>query len=159
MAKIVYHGTLSGNAPHTWGDPFHAGTENAAYKRLNDEDDYESMWGDDDEDSGSDLGVAQVHAYEIKNTAPTSRRVWQDPEEFQDPNLAVPETKRNRIYPYTNEVEDRGSTSYVIPSEFVGNHVKYLGVQFQTLTGHPSQESENSVYNAMTIMSGGRSGR
>jgi len=30
-------------------------------------------------------------------------------------------------------------------------------VQFQELTGHPSQESENKVYGAMTTMLGGKS--
>lgn len=148
MARIVYHGTFSESPPHEYGEPFHAGTLRSTDDRAADQ----LMGGDVEEPA-----IRQVHAYEIGENAPMSRRVWDDPlaRNYRDPNAyPVPEHKENRIYPYKNIREDRGSTAYVIPSHFVGNHVKYLGVQFQGL--HASDEQYNSVMNAITVMSGGR---
>ena len=148
-SKIVYHGTLSEEAPHEHGYPFHAGTSRAANERLDDEIQNGVDWGE------ATRGVASIHAYEVSDTAPTSRRVWQDPMFGEDENKFVPEHKENRIYPYKNDREDRGSTSYVIPSNFVGKHVKHLGVQFQQLV-NPYDGRDEAVYNAMSTMSGGK---
>lgn len=151
MGKIVYHGTLSDAPPHDWlQDTFHAGTKKAAFDRLDDEIEHGVDWDE------VGVGIGRVHAYEISDTAPMSRREWSDPdvvvEEGHSPN--VPEHKENRIYPYKNLREDYGSTSYVIPSGFVGRHVKHLGVQFQGFHGTPEQE--NALMHAITSMSGGR---
>lgn len=149
MPKIVYHGTIGSTAPHTWGEPFHAGTLQAADDRLDDEISHGVDW---DEFGG--VGISSIHAYEISDTAPTSKRTWEDPMFYENENRAVPEHKQNRIYPYTNAREHKGSTSYVIPSEFVGKQVKHLGVQFQAVIG--GREKEQAVENAITAMLGGK---
>lgn len=156
-SKIVYHGTFGGQAPHEYGGTFHAGTMRATDDRAADQ----LMAGEVEEPA-----IRQVHAYEISDSAPMSRRTWGDPDvgftratwerdgEDGPPTPEVPEHKENRIYPYKNDGEDRGSTSYVIPSKFVGKHVKHLGVQFQGL--HGNDEQYNAVMNAITTMSGGK---
>lgn len=126
MGKIVYHGTLSDEAPHEHGFPFHAGTLRAANDRIDDEVSHGIYW--DSVDRG--VGIS-IHAYEIDDNAPISRKVWEDPMFFENEEKAVPEHKENRIYRYKNAREDRGAISYVIPSSFVGKHVKHLGVQFE----------------------------
>lgn len=123
--QIVYHGTVESDPPHLQGVPFHAGTRQAAQERIDDEISY-GISVDEPK-----RVTASYHAYEISDDAPMSKRTWQDPMFHQDAKKAVPEHKENRIYPYTNEREDRGSTSYVIPSSFVGRHVQHLGVQFK----------------------------
>lgn len=150
--KIVYHGTLSEEAPHEHGYPFHAGTLASADERLADEI--------QNGDGPYQTGVASIHAYEVDDATPTSRHVWGDPlfrktGRDYDAHRAVPEHKENRIYPYKNAHEDSGSTSYVIPSNFVGKHVKHLGVQFQRIV-NPYDGRAEAVYNAMSTMSGGR---
>jgi hypothetical protein len=125
MGKIVYHGTLSNEAPHEHGFPFHAGTLRAANDRIDDEISHGTDW-----DSVDRVGIS-LHAYEINDDAPMSRRVWDDPMFAENEENAVPEHKENRIYRYKNAIEDRGAISYVIPSSFVGKHVKHLGVQFE----------------------------
>lgn len=148
--KIVYHGTLSDEAPHTYGYPFHAGTLRAADDRVADEESYGVDW----DEAGA--GVASVHAYEVSDTAPTSKKTWEDPMYFENEKTAVPEHKENRIYPYKNMREDKGSTSYVIPSSFVGNHVKHLGIQFQWFVGPNASERGEAALRAASVMSGGR---
>ena len=146
MAKrIVYHGTLSDEPPHVHGEPFHAGTLNAAYDRLEDETGHGS----------NESSTMKVHGYEISDNVPTSRRTWQDPMFAEDTSQAVPEHKQNRVYPYKNEREDRGSTSFVIPSSFVGNHVKHLGIQFQHFT-NPYDDRHEKAVEVMSTMVGGR---
>jgi hypothetical protein len=138
MGKIVYHGTFSDEAPHEYTETFHAGSARAAHERL-----------DEAEEQG---GIATVHGYEISDDAPMSRMVWADPYDYPDtgPNV-VPEFNQKRIYPYKNSVEDKGSTSYVIPSIFVGNQVKHLGPQFQA----PRGEGGKTIMNAVSTMVGG----
>jgi len=146
MGKIVYHGTHSEEAPHTYGEPFHAGTIAAAYDRLADE----SMNG------MLEAPTSRIHKYEIADDAPTSRGTWADPmDDYSDGPTVVPEYNQKRIYPYKNAREDRGSTSYVIPSDFVGKHVKHLGIQFQHFTSGGDYGHEAAV-NAMSIMVGGK---
>lgn len=137
MGRIVYHGTTGDPfySPHAWGDTFHAGSLQSARDRVRHWVDHYSFNEKPDEEdfdvSDEHPGKvrASYHAYEIADDAPMSRRVWADPTEGPE-GEAVPEHKKNRIYPYTNTVEDVGSTSYVIPRNFVGKHVKHLGVQF-----------------------------
>lgn len=138
MGKIVYHGTFSDKAPHEYGEPFHTGTEKAAHDRLAEA-----------EEVG---GIATVHAYSISDDAPMSRLTWADPYDYPDegPNV-VPEFNQKRIYPYKNSVEDSGSTSYVIPSDFVGRHVTHLGPQFKK----PRGEGGKAIMNAVSTMVGG----
>lgn len=153
MGKIVYHGTFSETPPHVHGEPFHAGTEYAAEDRLNGNEDFPGYdWFN--EESGN-IPIGQIHAYEISDDAPTSKKVWEDPFFSDISKDAVPEHKENRIYPYVNRIEDKGSTSYVIPSSFVGNHVKHLGVQFQYLNTN-SKYDRDAIYNAITAMAGGK---
>lgn len=124
MGKIVYHGTVGDKPPHTYGAPFHAGTLQAARERV-DEELVHGLYFEE-----PTKVTATYHAYELGEDAPMSRRTWEDPMHPSDWNKAVPEHKENRIYPYTNAIEDSGSTSFVIPSSFVGRHVKHLGPQF-----------------------------
>lgn len=148
MPKIVYHGTFSEHPPHEYDEPFHAGTMRAADDRAEDQ----LMGGEVEEPA-----IRQVHAYEISDDAPMSKRIWDDPMTgMHGPNGSkpVPEFNEKRIYPYKNDREHRGSTSYVIPSWFVGKHVKHLGVQFQGL--HGNDEQYDSVMNAITSMVGGK---
>jgi hypothetical protein len=153
MGKIVYHGTVGGSAPHEHGYPFHAGTYRAANDRLDDEISHGVDW--DPEGTGkSQVGIGQIHSYEISDSAPTSKRLWEDPMFPENENRAVPEHKQNRIYPYKNEREDRDSTSYVIPSGFVGNHVKHLNTQQFLINA--DADSEKSFMGAISVMSGGR---
>lgn len=145
MGKIVYHGTFSNQAPHEYGERFHAGTMRATDDRSADQ----IMGGEVEEPA-----IRQVHAYEISDDAPMSRHTWSDPDigsrGWPD---RVPLHKDNRIYPYKNDREDRGSISYVIPSGFVGNHVKHLGVQFQGF--HGNDEQHDTMMNAISTMVGG----
>lgn len=123
--KIVYHGTVETDPPHLHGFPFHAGTKRAAQERIDDEISHGISV-----DKPTRV-TASYHAYEINDAAPISKRTWEDPMFYSSEAKAVPEHKENRIYPYKNEREDGGSISYVVPSSFVGNHVKHLGVQFK----------------------------
>jgi hypothetical protein len=131
MGQIVYHGTWGDEPPHAYGEPFHVGTKRATDDRAADQ-----MMGGDVEPPAT----RRVHAYEISATAPMSRRLWDDPDyksfsEPDEPARPVPQHKENRIYPYLNAREDKGSVSYVIPAGFVGKHVKHLGVQFEHFFG------------------------
>lgn len=147
MGKIVYHGTFSEGAPHEYGETFHAGTLRST------------------DDRAADIlmargverpAIRQIHGYEISDDAPMSKRVWDDPlEGIYGPkdSKPVPEFNQKRIYPYKNDREDSGSTSYVIPSGFVGKYVKHLGVQFQGF--HANDEQHTALMNAMTTMVGG----
>ena len=150
MGKIVYHGTFSEYAPHEYGhETFHAGTMQATDDRSADQ----IMGGEVEEPA-----IRQVHAYEISDNAPMSKRTWDDPMSgmfgSSGKSKPAPEYSEKRIYPYKNIREDKGSTSYVIPSGFVGKHVKHLGVQFQGF--HGNDEQHDAVMSAITAMSGGK---
>jgi hypothetical protein len=140
VPKIVYHGTLSDEPPHTYGEPFHAGTLRAASERLDDEISHGVDW----DEVGT--ATAKIHKYEISDTAPISRKMWDDPMFYsEEGGLPVPEHKQNRIYPYVNSREDVNNPSYVIPSQFVGNHVKHLGVQFESVVGSKRGPTDASL--------------
>lgn len=152
MKKIVYHGTFSEKAPHEYEqETFHAGTLRSTEDRLEDE----ASHGIDFSEVATPIWT--VHKYEISDEAPMSRRMWSDPM-FPNTNaIEVPEYKTNRIYPYKNAREDRGSTSYVIPSNFVGGPVKHLGVQFKSMVNpYLSEKEVSSLSNASSTMAGGR---
>lgn len=145
MGKIVYHGTFAHNAPHRVDQPaFHAGTYTAAEERLHEA---EGLFGG---------GIATFHGYEIGEKAPMSRSKWSDPHSEHvnyDEAPPVPENKSDLVYPYENQFEDVGSTSYVIPRSFVKEgHVRYLGPQFQELRGSAGE----SIAKAATTMVGGK---
>jgi hypothetical protein len=149
MPKIVYHGTFSEGAPHEWlQETFHAGTMRSTEDRAADQ-----MMGGEVEPPS----IRRVHAYEISDSAPMSRREWSDPDVVVKGDYApnVPQHKENRIYPYKNLREDRGSTSYVIPTGFVGNKVKHLGVQFQGLYTE-NNEDYDKFMGALSTMVGGK---
>lgn len=148
VPKIVYHGTLSDQPPHEYGQPFHAGTLQAANDRLDDEISHGVDWDE------VPVGIATIHKYEVAEKTPMSRRTWDDPMfPAGEPNSTpVPEHKTNRIYSYVNSREDINNPSYVIPSNFVGGHVKHLGVQFQQVVG--SKGAPDTVYNTVKSMLG-----
>jgi hypothetical protein len=149
MPKIVYHGTFSEDAPHEYGhETFHAGTMRSTEDRAADQ-----MMGGEVEPPS----IRRVHGYEISDEAPMSKRTWDDPMESMHGGEGnpVPEFNEKRIYPYTNIREDRGSTSYVIPSRFVGNKVKHLGVQFQGLYTE-NDEDYDKFMGALSTMAGGK---
>jgi len=151
MGKIVYHATLSDEPPHEYGFPFHAGTIKSADHRLDSEIADGVDW--DPENTGTKrIGVGSIHEYEISDNAPTSRRTWEDP--VDGLKTPVPEHKENRIYPYSNAYEDRGNISYVIPSSFVGNHVKHLSRQQFLINADRTQEA--IIMNATSTMVGGK---
>lgn len=144
VPKIIYHGTLSDQPPHEYDQPtFHAGTRQAASDRLDDEISHGVDWDE------VPIGVASVHAYEVSPNTPKSRKIWDDPMSYDTP---VPEHKSNRVYPYLNSREDINNLSYVVPTGFVGSHVKHLGVQFQQVIG--GKDAENAVFGAIRGMLG-----
>jgi hypothetical protein len=149
MGRIVYHGTWSGGAPHEYEAPFHAGTMQATDDRAYDQ----VMAGEVPENS-----IKQVHAYEISKTAPISRTLYNDPDAVAKDGYPaprrVPQDREDKIYRYKNIREDRGSTSYVIPAHFVGNHVKHLGVQFQRF--HGDDNYLDTLLSAASTMVGGK---
>lgn len=131
MARIYYHATFSDKPPHEQPKPsFHVGSARAAFHRVSDLAD---SW---DYPEGSKGAV--FHKYEISDSAPIGEEVkdgfgLHDPDgEFSGPTQMFDESKRLRkIQPYVNEVEDRGSYSYLIPNHFVKKGmVKHLGAQF-----------------------------
>lgn len=153
---VVYHGTLSEQAPHRVFQRegvFHAGTRKAAIDRLLDQDALQI--GDED----LDVSQPQLHAYEIMPDAPMSMLTYSDPiyegsieltpewqqhvqkqpdwleiqrhKKYASEELQVNRGKNtNIIKKYTNLVEHPGSTSYQIPVHLVSSKVRHLGVQF-----------------------------
>lgn len=146
MSKIVYHGTFSEHPPHMYGETFHAGT-----MRSTDDRSADQIGAGEVEEPA----IRQVHGYEISDKAPVSKVLYDDPMFPETPGMGVPEDRTDKIYPYWNAREDVGSTSYVIPSGFVGKHVKHLGVQFQGLHAS-SDEDYDTVMNAVSTMAGGK---
>ena len=155
IKEVVYHGSDSPIPPHELPDKrnivgqpvrtFHAGTEDSARDRLN-------FWTQ----PGNGLGY--LHKYRISDKA-VGDAIWRDPihnDDFHrdlpiselnalpEWDRSVPEDDETTVHPYTNDVEDKHSISYVIPKNMVGNQVHYLGTQFSDIfsTGRSStQES------------------
>lgn len=151
---IVYHGTLSEQAPHRVSQRegiFHAGTRQSAIDRLSHQVDIE------DEHMQPEIAI---HEYEIMPDAPMSMMTYTDPvyetstplpkedqkhiERQSNWNPAVHRTEKfssealqvnrgnitNTIKKYLNLVEDPGSMSYQIPTHLVPSKVRHLSTQF-----------------------------
>lgn len=136
-----------------YGDTFHAGTLDSTDDRLAATTPAPGAVMNDVAYQGSSaIPVWTVHKYEIADDAPMSRRIWDDPSTAnEDLGMPVPEHKTNRIYPYVNTWEDLHSTSYVVPSDFVGTHVKHLGEQFKGVV----EPVGHATVNAISTMVGG----
>lgn len=141
----VHHSTWIGLDPHevNYDTSFHAGTMQAAKDRLRaglietiNNSDYEE----------GDILDATIHSYEIPRSS-ISPKMHMDPDTSSAQVLRHSDTSRKRmprapekiaesskpqqVVPYKNSYEDRGSTSYVIPSQLVyEGRVKHLGSQF-----------------------------
>lgn len=141
---IAHHSTWLGIDPHSLNaeSSIHAGTMKAAYERL--PQGLDKTVEDSDYESG-DVVDSYLHSYEIPRHLinPTMHK---DPDVFASKGrLRHSATSRKRmpmaperlpnsakqIVQYTNAYEDRGSTSYLIPSHMVAEgRVKHLGLQF-----------------------------
>lgn len=139
---VVHHATWSENAPHEIGPSFHAGTEKSAFDRLPEAlktaEDYEDY-------SPGETITASIHSYEVPRSLinPVPHK---DPDFWESFNLRHSTTSRKRLnrapehlstdnqkqtIKYTNRYEDKGTLSYVIPSQLVANgRIKHLGSQF-----------------------------
>ena len=146
MGEIVYHGTWAGEKPHQVSKGvFHAGTRKSATERIR------------DISSPRNNKQAEIHKYEIDPSV-VSMLNYTDPQ--FDPSW-VSSTASNsvkasssalrvnagsvgtRAKKYTNLIEDKGSTSYQIPSDLVKTGmVRHLGVQF--LGHNPDTKDPNS---------------
>lgn len=150
MSRIVYHGTWSSRPPHEYGSSFHAGTKQAARDRLF---------------SGENIPEGEghrqaIHAYEIYSDSQISSRMYSDPDAgdtYEDiwgdrPRRFLPK-RSNKIVQYLNDHEDRGSISYIIPSEMVkSGMIKHLGAQWDI---DPEDERNAPIVNAYRSMTGG----
>ena len=150
MGRIVYHGTWSSRPPHEYGASFHVGTEQSARDRLS------SMEGIP-EDGGH---FQAIHAYEIFSDEQISPKMYSDPhagDTYGDiwgdkPRSPLPKS-HNKIVQYLNDHEDRGSTSYVIPSKMVkSGMIKHLGAQWDI---DPEDKRNAPIVNAHRSMTGG----
>lgn len=137
----VYHGTWWEHQPFKMGSSFHAGTERSALDRL--PTSLENKLDDYAHESGEAL-TASVHSYELPRSA-INPVLHDDPDPWQSNRTLKHSTssrkrlkrapeyvnKGNQAIAYVNKFEDKGSTSYVIPSELVySGRVKHLGTQF-----------------------------
>lgn len=151
MSRIVYHGTWSPRPPHEYGSSFHAGTEQSARDRLF---------------SGEGIPEGEghrqaIHAYEISSDEQISPKMHSDPhagdtyENIWGDGPRNPLPKRsNKIVQYLNDHEDRGSTSYVIPSRMVREGmVKHLGAQWDI---DPDDERNAPIVGAYKAMIGAK---
>lgn len=146
---IVHHSTWLGIDPHDLnGDSsIHAGSMQAAYDRLGDGLDVTIKNSDYTE--GEPM-TSYLHSYEIP-TSLIKSTMHMDPDHTSRNVLRHSNTSRkrmpiapqslspyedeseNRVIPYVNSFEDKGSTSYVIPSRLVHEgRIKHLGSQFIT---------------------------
>ena len=144
---IAHHSTWLGIDPHELNadSSVHAGTMQAAYDRLS--DGLGSTMEDSDYESGERLD-SYMHSYEVPRGS-INPTMHMDPHTSSKNVLRHPNTSRKRmpvapeflspyenasdtrVVPYTNTFEDKGSTSYVIPSKLINEgRVKHLGSQF-----------------------------
>ena len=131
---IAYHGTWTSAYPHSvGGDTFHVGTRKAALDRIRDT-------------MPRNPKQAEIHKYEIDPSA-VSMLNYTDPE-FHPSWVASGASKAvnssssalqvnagdvgTKAKKYTNLVEDKGSTSYQVPTHLVkSGMVRHLGIQFE----------------------------
>ena len=135
--KVVYHGTWSEQAPHTYGPPVHAGTARSAEDRLF-----------SDEGIPEDGGHFQaVHAYAI-NEDDIDTTMYKDPHSRAGGDTPhLPDDPEN-IKQYVNAHEDAGNVSYLVPQ----SKLRHLGVQFDI---DPDDIRNDAVVQAYRTMSGG----
>lgn len=140
----VYHGRWNylrslgmEELPHEVSDTFHAGTRRAAIHRIRD------TTPRDPSDSQPTIYKYELHPKDVsmlRYTDSVYKKEWGDEKAIKgahSPQLDVeglytqsdPGSKAKQ---YTNLAEDKGSTSYRIPSKLVTlGKVRHLGVQFE----------------------------
>ena len=137
---IVYHGRWNSlrslgmeELPHEARDTFHAGTRRAALHRIRD------TTPRDPSNSQPTIYKYELHPKDVgmvRYTDSTYKKEWGDEtgiKEAHSPQLDVEQgDPGNKARQYTNLAEDKGSTSYRIPSNLVTlGKVRHLGVQFE----------------------------
>lgn len=150
MGKIVYHGSWSPKPPHEYDAYFHVGTEQSAQDRLFSAEGIPDGYGH----------FQAMHQYEVPEHL-ISKKMYADPH-FGDTyheitggrNLPALPDESDRVLSYLNDHEDRGSTSYVIPSHLVhSGMVKHLGAQWVI---DPDDIRNAPIVNAAMVMLGGK---
>jgi hypothetical protein len=149
MGKIVYHGTWSPKSPHEYGESFHAGTAQSAQDRLSS--------GEGIPEGAGFMNA--VHSYEIPSDVKINPKMHSDPDAgdtykniWGDKPLNPIPSRPTQVSQYLNDHEDRGSTSYVIPSRMVAQGtVKHLGAQW---TIDPHDERSAPIIKAYKTMTG-----
>lgn len=141
----AHHSTWIGENPHevNYDTSFHAGTLQAAKDRLR-AGLVETLNNSDYEEG--DILDAYIHSYEIPRSL-ISPKMHMDPDTSsarvlrhsatsrkrlsRAPEKVTETSKPQQVIPYKNSFEDKGSTSYVIPSQLVyEGRIKHLGSQF-----------------------------
>lgn len=125
-------GGVVGNEDNLHESAFHAGTPNAAKARnLNDEAMYHHvykidrnvldplMWSDN-------AGETPPFRYRLRDVQPMLTESVPFNRNLIDRNV---NSKYPTVTPYRNMVEDRGSTSFIIPKKLVGKGVEFLGTR------------------------------
>ena len=136
----VYHGRWNSlrnlgmeELPHEARDTFHAGTRRAALHRIRD------TIPRDPSNSQPTIYKYELHPKDVsmvRYTDSTYKKEWGDEtgiKETHSPQLDVEQgDPGGKAKQYTNLAEDKGSTSYRIPSNLVSlGKVRHLGVQFE----------------------------
>ena len=140
----VYHGRWNSlrslgmeELPHEARDTFHAGTRRAALHRIRD------TTPRDPSNSQPTIYKYELHPKDVsmvRYTDSTYKKEWGDEtgiKEAHSPQLDVEglyiqSDPGGKAKQYTNLAEDKGSTSYRIPSNLVSlGKVRHLGVQFE----------------------------
>ena len=136
----VYHGRWNSirslgmeELPHEARDTFHAGTRRAALHRIRD------TTPRNPGESQATIYKYELHPKDVsmvRYTDSTYKKEWGDEtgiNEAHSPQLDVEQgDPGGKAKQYTNLAEDKGSTSYRIPSNLVSlGKVRHLGVQFE----------------------------
>ena len=140
----VYHGRWNSlyslgqeELPHEVGKTFHAGTRRAALQRISD------TIPRDPSKSQATIYKYELHPKDVsmlRYTDSVYRKEWGDDKRIKEAyspelnveGLYIQSDAGNKAKQYTNLAEDKGSTSYRIPSNLVSlGKVRHLGVQFE----------------------------
>ncbi len=144
---VVHHGrwysnTLDPQDTHESG--FHAGTWQSALDRLSGNLDEESSWRDP-----GDIMNAEVHSYAVPNNL-IDQKMWNDPmtrrpsAELTPVDEAPEDVLKQKVLPYENEYEDKGSTSFLIHPDLVfSGRIKHLGRQIIASLYIPEDDSDD----------------
>ena len=142
---VAHHSTWLGIDPQELNEDssIHAGTMQSAYDRLS--PGLDSTLKDSDYEDGEQMH-SYLHSYKIPRNVinptmhldPDSRGVLRHSNTSRNRMKVTPEKiypynnpSDNRVLQYKNEVEDKGSTSYLIPSKLIHDgRVNHLGDQF-----------------------------